>query len=143
MHILSVPRTGTHCLQDILKCDYVHTYSMGRNAQAQSNLVRKGAAAAPLVVPLRNPRDVWRSWTNRFTNPARHFEQAWRLLEVYAKEYELHFIPVDHSERDSQLAKLGKFESTWPKVGHLESDKEPVEADLDWIYEMSFIKRYY
>ena len=146
-YILSVPHTGSRTLQSILDCGYVHTYSKGRNAPAQAELVRSSVEGKQIVTPLRDPETAWRSWTNRHNpdspNPAKHFRRAWELLEMYAQEYELHFIPVDRPERDAQLTKLGEFETDWPKVGHMESDKEPVEADLDWIYQMPFIRRYY
>ncbi len=149
MHILSVPHTGSRTLHSVLNCPYVHTHSKGRDPGAQEELVRRVIEGKQIVTPLRDPEDVWRSWTNRHNpdtpNPAKHFKRAWELLETYAQEYDLHFITIDRPERDAQLGELlgYKPELDWPAVGHFESDKPPVEADLSWIYELPMIKQFY
>ena len=153
--VLSVPHTGTRTLREILGCFSKHTFV--NNERLAMDLV-----GAVVVTPLRDPREVWKSWLVRQGTihqvDLHQFEKTWRRLEELDKLYSIIYVPLDRPERDMQFAKVERavgeeFSPNWEhREGHIETyaygyeDRPRVYddgRDLNWIYQLPMIKRYY
>jgi hypothetical protein len=95
-----------------------------------------------ILVPLRNPREVWKSWVNRIEEdrgpvPLYLFEPQWRHIdEFYHPNFKLEYHCLSESE---------------VKTGHVEPSAEYdyfnpdayLQPDWDSIYSMTPVRQYY
>lgn len=86
------------------------------------------------------------------------WDKHWKALVSLDREFEITYIPLDIPEqRDQQLEYLGvRTNYDWGnKVGHIppnspklqdrwpRSDTSDELPNIDWLYELEFIKKYY
>jgi len=146
--VLSVPHSGTRSLRLALDCLSFHTYvSVDRLEQDLKDAV--------VVSPLRDPYRIWDSWVKRLGTPdevpQKHFERSWAKLAMLDHIYDIVYIPLDKSARETQWAflesQLGeKIEIDWGhREGHLEEPGPTKELprNLWWVYQLPMIKRFY
>ena len=104
--IVSVPHCGTRFLKERLGIkDHVHT------TKEWNSLVRR-VANRKIIVPLRKPVDVWRSWCRRHEGrnfPYAGYYLAWGALQALDYQFDLDVICVDKQE-DPRI-------TDWSKVG--------------------------
>lgn len=152
--ILSVPHTGTRSLIAITGYDYLHSYEY---MTPQDVINRNGDGV--LCAPLRDPREVWKTWYQRYSGRTylmdpdhpKSMESAWRGMAALDRRFDIVFVPVDAPERDDMLAILAKkmgqhLETDWLPVAarpEHKKQKEVPEKDLSWIYELPFVSRFY
>lgn len=151
--VVSVPHTGSNFLRELLELDtFKHTGALFFNQQY------KGPWANLMIVPLRKPEDVWRSWYNRYHDPDKPEPQGfeasfwinWHAFAWMVKNQErMIFIPVDlPGVRDDALSDLsrvlGKTLSTdWEKVNSHGGKSEVPTPDLSEIYDIPVIRSLY
>ena len=100
-----------------------------------------------IIVPLRNPQDVWRSWARRDNFREHHlkghmfpyarFFGAWYTLHTLDMLFDVDFIAVDQ-RKDPRIA-------DWSRVGH---DDRPTHdgvsaIDLNHLHYLPFVQRHY
>lgn len=152
--IISVPHTGTRSLIEITGYQFMHSYEY----MTPQDLINRNGDEV-LCAPLRDPWEVWKTWFQRYggrkylmdPDHPKSYESAWRAMAALDRHFEIVYIPVDSRWRDIQLAELSV------KMGeHLKTDWSPVaarpdhkkqkpvrEKDLDWIYQLPFVSRFY
>ena len=132
--VASVPHTGTRFLVDRFDLDmeeHVHTHW---EWERQMALIE----GHDLLVPLRNPVDVWGSWCRRneaIVFPYGEFFMAWNGLHLLDTMFELDVICVDKMT-DPRI-------SDWGKVGEYERFAPPLPIDLRSVYNLPIVKRHY
>ena len=129
---------------EILQCGHIHTY-------ADPGILKK-KLQGQIVCPLRNPRKIWNSWSNRMDTvqyskktDLQQFEHQWRVLERLDREYDIFYVPVDTRERD-RVREITDVEFSWTKAGHMNGIKyegKVPEVDWDFIEGLPMIERYY
>jgi len=139
VEVWSVKHTGTNFLRKVLmdaygvKISVVH-WGNQRNYQGD------------IVSPIRNPKDVYKSWYSRGEFGPKFFEE-WVLLNIAFMEGRTRVLPIDTDDRDEHLARMSDFlgielstdwEPVKPGVRY-----EPPEIDLSYIYGMPVVKRFY
>ncbi len=152
--VLAVPHTGTRTLREILGCFSKHTWVS--NERLAQNLV-----GSIVVTPLRDPREVWKSWLRRqgtiHESDLHRFNKTWRRLAELDDLYSIIYVPLDRPERDMQFAKIERaagrtFNPNWSKkVGRVEDKELEYERprvsddgrDLSWIYDLPMVKQFY
>ena len=135
--IVSVPHSGTRFLQERLGVEkYVHTTDNWVH-------LHKRVLNKKIIVPLRRPHKVWRSWCRRRPdkNPliwSPHYFAAYYILHTLDQMYDLDFICVDKQD-DPRI-------TDWSPVG--ESDASHAgwklhEVDLRVLYKIPYVHKYY
>lgn len=119
---LTIPRTGTHFLTTLLE-DYeakvVHIWP--KEVDTWSQLLHAGD---PIIVPLRHPLEVAKSWKRREIGPGDTLKvldlpQWWRLLIGVVDPAHPYYLPLDVPDRDNYLARIClladvDLETDWP-----------------------------
>ncbi len=164
--IVSVRHTGTRFLHD--QVGGIH-YHVGENKIHGDGEVSKDQQFSLVLSPLRNPKDVWDSWCCRYglycgTHPSgpivgngdiistkKWFKDSWINLSELHKD--IIFIPVDIEEGKEQIkiaeGRIGRgLGVDWNKrYGHqprpVTKYKREWTADMDFIYKLPFIDRFY
>lgn len=91
----------------------------------------------PIIVPLRHPEDVARSWVKRNAD-MRVFDDMWgRLVRDIAPMVSC-WIRVDHADREKDLARLGdllglELSTDWAPVGHDERMARTIPDVSRWV----------
>lgn len=125
---------------EMFNCGHVHTFVRVMSDYPMYEAILKKSF---IIVPLRDPVDVWRSWINRFEQtdhqspPLHLFNKQWEAINLFSHEFPLWYFPVDKV-----------LES---RVGHVENDKETdhLNAELypqpywDYIYDLSWVGYFY
>jgi hypothetical protein len=94
-----------------------------------------------VVVPLRNPSDVWRSWCRRNAPdkfPYSQFFIAWGCLHALDQLRDLDVVCIDKQE-DQRV-------SDWSEVGGEDSgvaNWKLLKVDLRPLFELPIVKRHY
>lgn len=124
--LLSVQRSGTRFTQRILTQAGVTTAQIHpvetRRTQLQGWLDKNSKEGLPIIVAMRHPLSVAKSWRARSEPVEKMFEQYQLLIELCELSRPI-FLPVDHPERDDFLHFMGKelgltLETDWAKYGH-------------------------
>lgn len=133
--IVSVPHSGTRFLKRRLDIeDHIH---IGPDWDILLERVRD----RHIVVPLRSPSDIWRSWCRRNTAekfPYSQFFVAWGCLHALDQLCELDVICIDKRE-DQRI-------SDWSEVGNEDAgvaNWKLLKVDLRPLYEVPIVKRHY
>ncbi len=82
----------------------------------------KASVDGPLVLTMRNPLEVARSWIKRRKTLDREFTEMWRNLFALSKHPDAFWLPVDTEDRDEYLAKISErsgkvFRTGWERKG--------------------------
>lgn len=133
--IVSVPHCGTRFLKERLGIEkHIHTTS-------RWDSLHKACAGKELIVPLRNPVDVWRSWCRRNNPhmfPYAQFYLAWGALQMLDLTYSLDVICIDKQE-DQRI-------SDWGKVGDEDASRANwnlLKVDQRHLQLLPIITRHY
>lgn len=135
--IVSVPHSGTRFLKERLGIEtHVHT-------NCNWNALWERVHNKEIIVPLRSPDAVWRSWCRRRNHPdigkwvASYFI-SWGMMHTLDQLLELDFICVDKAN-DPRI-------DNWERIG----DKDESVAgwklhniDLRPIYKIPLVQRHY
>lgn len=124
--LLSVQRSGTRFTQRILTAGGLKTAQLHSAPTMMDRielwLERCCQLGLPIVIPMRHPVSVAKSWYARGDQLDDMFEQ-WRLMIQCAERCRPWFLPVDHPERDEFLAELSegiggeRLKTDWHKYG--------------------------
>jgi len=134
--IVSIPHTGTRFLSQRLGVEEcIHSHA------AWDRLI-KDIEGKKIYSPLRNPINVWRSWSRR-TNPERGFPYitfsfAWYTMNILDQLYDVEFINLE-AQDDSRI-------TNWSPVGDDEkgtSYEAPMIDDFRKVFQLPFVKRHY
>ena len=129
--IVSVPHCGTRFLKERLGIeDHVHT-------NESWDKIWELTEGRSLIVPLRSPSMVWRSWCRR-NNPEKfpyaEFFMAWGNLHALDQMCELDVICIDNQE-DTRI-------TDWTAVGDGDGgDWKLIKTDLRPLYKMPIVVR--
>jgi hypothetical protein len=133
--IVSVPHSGTRFLIERLGIeDHVHTHI------AWDTLWERTEGRS-IVVPLRSPVDIFRSWCRRHdpkSFPFGEFFMAWGFLHALDQMVDLDVICVDHCA-DPRI-------TDWSKVGDGDgsrADWKLHKVDLRALYKLPIVHRHY
>jgi len=115
-----------------------------------------------IASPLREPAAVWQSWVRRMGTghevPLNLFDKSWERLAHLDEQYDIIYVPLDHPYRDAQIQEVERalgeaIEPEWGiKEGHIPEqdmracvgyEDRTVDRDLNWIYELPMVKRFY
>lgn len=103
-----------------------------------------------LLVPLRDPSEVWKSWTRRIGTEHEialgRFCSAWATLDALDSMFDLTAIPIDLAVlRDQELNRVADVSWDWSvKVGHEELVEQDIEMpSADEIYALPIVKQFY
>lgn len=110
----------------------------------------------PIIVPLRHPKEVARSWLAR-NKPLTDLVRQFKILEEVVDAFTPLYLPIDHYSRETALYQLQlecepKLHTDWPVVGsrpHGEGHYcvvAPTEADyeqLKHLRENLFLQQFY
>ena len=139
--LLSVQRNATRFTQRMLgnfkiKAQQIHPVETRRD-QLEGWMLKNSREQRPIIVPLRHPISVAKSWVAR-SEPG---EPAGFQIEQMFKQYELLFefaeisdtlwLPVDHPERNGYIAIMSMrlklhFSTNWKPYGARPVDRQPV-----------------
>ena len=96
----------------------------------------------PLIMPMRNPLHVWRSWTRRHSKTmgdwSEFFKAQWlKLFAMKLRYKDSYWLPVDTEDRDDRLACIGRrlerrLASEWSPINVWEPSIMP--GTQDWRY---------
>ena len=95
-----------------------------------------------MACPLREPKDVWRSWVRRVgirgaEMPLELFDLAWKGLVEAHEEYDITYIPAGTQAE-------GFPSIDWDsRIGHLQGIEQDIPKDLGWIYDLPMVKPFY
>ena len=135
--VVSVPHTGTRFLKERLSIEeHVHTNT---NWDALYRRVKN----RKLIVPLRNPSTVWRSWCRRRDDRdplswAPSFFSAWYMMHTLDQLFDLDIICIDKQE-DERI-------TDWRRIGNADQDHanwKLHKADLRVLYKIPLVYRNY
>ena len=137
--LFSVPHTGTHFVQSLLKRYGVET-----------DLRHYGDGVIPrnevIVSPLRDP---WMCWVTHYSRGRTldQFYEAWIEFNRYAQNPNVYLLPLDTNNRETYLANLSKrlnkrLSTNWIPVSGGER-KKPDEIDLSEVYNLDIVKMFY
>jgi hypothetical protein len=139
--VLSIPHTGTRALCAKYNCEFIHTYVSEfptRIAAEYYQLLNE----RKILVPLRDPRETWKSWVNRIEEdrgpaPLRLFEPQWYYIDAfYSRVFDLEYHPVVPQEQATgHVAPSTEYDYFNPGVYP--------QPDWDRIYNMEFVKQHY
>ena len=145
IQVVSIPHSGTRSMMQALGCGYHHMF-------IRENQYWQGFKEKILVCPLRDPKEVWKSWVKR-DNAKRGavsldlFEKQYQHLKNMDAEYDLFYIPVDRTNFDllEELSERVGFHVSLSKIGSMDAPTETdhEEPDWDYIYNLPMIKRFY
>lgn len=135
--IVSIPHTGTRFLKDRLDIEHhIHTHT---NWVTLYERVKN----KHIIVPLRNPSTVWRSWCRRkdeeeVLNWAPQFFASWYIMHTLDQLFDLDIICID-KQVDERI-------TDWGKVG--DSDNSHAKwklhkVDLRVLYKIPLVQRNY
>lgn len=90
--------------------------------------IRRNMLRGVMVVPLRDPVEIYRSWRRRGRSVSYLREQL-EILSNGVHGYDPIYVPLDHGDRDMQLLKVEeafgiKLQTDWAPVGHREVEVE-------------------
>jgi len=123
--IVSVPHCGTRFLKERLGIkEHIHT------THEWSSLVER-LEGQHIVVPLRNPDAVWRSWCRRHDQhkfPYADYYLSWAALQMVANRFDVDVICVDKQEdpRISDWRKVGDEDASRARWGLIKIDQRPL-----------------
>lgn len=112
--------------------------------------IRANMLKGVMVVPLRDPVEIFTSWRRRDRSVS-YLRDQLDILTQGIHGYGPIYVPLDHAERDLQLAKVNEafglsLETDWAPVGHrdAEVELEPhfLEEAKEW-REVPPFRRYY
>lgn len=133
--IVSVPHTGTRFLKERLGIeDHVHT-------NLAWDKVWERTEGRSLIVPLRKPASVWRSWCRRNEPdkfPYASFFMAWGGLNTLDQMVDLDVICIE-AQHDTRI-------TDWSAVGDGDGsrgDWKLMDIDLRQLYKLPIVDRYY
>lgn len=133
--IVSVPHSGTRFLKERLDIeDHVHTHT-------KWNTLWERTEGRSLIVPIREPADVFRSWCRRHDPkafPFGEFFMAWGQLHALDQMCELDVIAVDQCT-DLRI-------TDWRKVGegdNSRADWKLHKIDLRAVHKLPIVERHY
>ena len=146
IRLVSVPHTGTRFAQELLEQAYP-------NLICEHWLRYRGVVPAAfdcdlVIVPMRNPLDVYRGFWKRSKMGPEYFDSWTTLQEAY--DYSpvlMRFLPVDLHDRDDYLQALAtdlgiRLRTDWEPVGTRESVFEP-PIDLSKVYRLPVVQQFY
>ena len=92
-----------------------------------------------IVVPIRHPLDVAKSWHTR-GHKIDPMLECWDRLIALSKGFSFNYLPIDSPRRESyRIAlerKLGQeFNTDWASPNHFESDKQLSREDGERVWE--------
>jgi len=137
--VVSVPHTGTRFVKQRLDIKtHVHTITTYSRVWDMVEEYDRN-----IVIPLRHPQDVLRSWITRDKHKQRgwlvQFSLGWALLQELSERCDAEIIPVDlkqHEEIDN-----------WNPVGHNgskpEAHDEAMRISIFHIFTLPIVKKYY
>lgn len=133
--IVSVPHCGTRFLKERLGIkQHIHT------THEWSSLVKR-LEGQEIIVPLRKPDSVWRSWCRRHDRrnfPFADYYLAWGALQMVANQFEIDVICVDKQE-DSRI-------TDWKPIGDEDASRarwELIKIDQRPMYRLPIIVEHY
>ena len=135
MNLFSIRHTGTHLVQDILTRAGVPFRPLHID-EAYAEALCAQITGDTIVVPLRHPARVLRSWLGRtgINNTETKLWAAWDFLISKIAPTQPHYLTVDVPEiRDAQLSKLSAaidypLETEWPVLNsHTDSNQCPLD----------------
>lgn len=153
--IITVPHTGTRFGESLTGFSYMHSYQY---VSPEDVADRSGGI---LLSTLRDPAKVWGTWHARYSgghsyildpDHPKSMESAWRGLAALDRIFDIFYLPVDiPGVRDERLAELSELigkplETDWAPEGEYRPGKkreDPPEKDLQWIYDLPMVRRYY
>lgn len=130
--IVSIPFSGTRYLRQALsipKC--VHTYV------PPNRLMEYIGGATRFVVPLRDPKENWKSWARRWPEGKpwdkriAEFERAWMGMAWFLQCYEAEVLTIDDFPK-----------SDIPMIGKEDEGNNSYLYDVSHIYKYDFVKEY-
>lgn len=135
--IVSVPHSGTRFLKDRLGIkDHIH-------AHADWDKIWEQTEGRQVIVPLRRPTDVWRSWCRR--QPAKRCNQwspqffvAWTIIHTLDQMCELDVICIDKCD-DPRI-------DDWKPVGDKDGSAgqwKLHKVDLRPVHKLPIVNRHY
>ena len=137
--LLSVQRTGTRFVQRILQQAGIKPAQL-HAAQAHMDrieiwLEKCRDEGLPIIIPLRHPISVAKSWRVRGEPLEAMFDQ-WALLAEIVDVSRPLFLPVDHPERDEFLREMSgqlnmDLQTRWKKYGSKPGSNDVVLTPVD------------
>jgi len=138
-------------MEALLGCKSVHT-------SKALWLLNNIAEDHVIVTPLRDPRNVWKSWERRNNKLSRHFMQQWNTLKNFDANCYIFYVPVDREEKHECIQELSKklgrkLSPDWDI--YIGCDHEPArlpyhagvdpldEVGWKYLYNLPMIKRFY
>jgi len=137
--VVSIRHTGTHTLQAILGCHKVHMHQHPEKYPGIEDRV--------IFVPLREPKEVWKSWAKRFPdNDPEHYKNnqvqfllEWRRLAQFDAWFHPKYIAIDVLYEGT--LRLGASEPSDSDASRIE--EYPWILAFDVIYALPFVAEHY
>lgn len=153
--VLAVPHAGLTFMRDALHCH-------GQYSDYHVNM-KKYVGDRTVVVPLRDPEQVWASWqwrngTGREKHlypkrddgrPVDRWKAVWKAMEYIDKKLNPYYVTIDlPEEREWQLQALSQrlgrsIFAGWGWADAYKGPKPEKETELGWIYDLDFMRRFY
>ena len=76
-----------------------------------------------IVIPLRRLKDIAHSWSGRQSDP-KHLDRDLQLMIEFSEEYNPHFLPIDHTNRQDYLENINRslglsLKTDWPVINNM------------------------
>lgn len=124
LHVLSIWHTGTRSVLEFYGLPQLSAHYTHLRPEFDGMQAKRSASIYPCVVmPLRDPREVWRSWERRSyrkwgrpnggTNTVDWFRKAWRMAHEIATANDVMVLPVDHDKRELYINAIS---NKWPHL---------------------------
>ena len=147
--LLSVEHTGTHTLHSVLNVVAVwHSREMVHNDPVRLKEMHDDLSSYTVVSPVREPREVWKSWAKRINCTPEEdedfyekrrilFVESWRAFQTLVNFYEPIIFPIE-----ILTVKDGTFEGDL-SVAEERVAKFPWHESMDEIYYLPSVNHFY
>lgn len=126
--VYSIPHTGTHFLDKLLTDHHVNLWrSIHITGEPEVEEWER------LVIPLRHPRQVAKSWAKRFHKNGNQTWKSWSKAWLQLSLLRGHFFIID-GDRDYELKALSDYvgvelTTDWAPQNHMEGDESDVISE--------------